>query len=125
MSYENRRIGTAIIRTALKPEISEKGQQVSFLFVSFCVMVEDQKESLWDRRSYFVCICRTCVNRASTKRKIIFLVVSVCQIKSRVSLYSPIFYSVSQWDFQAQNSNGSEPKLSRKSRRNLPLPQKV
>lgn len=41
-----------------------------------------------------------------------------------ICLCSPIFHSASQWAFRAQNSNGSEPELSRKARRNSP-PQNV
>lgn len=68
-----------------------------------------------------MCICGTCVKWASTKRKIIFFVVSVCQVTScQVCLYSPISYSVSQWALQAHNSKGSEPRLSKKTRKNLP-----
>lgn len=40
-----------------------------------------------------MCVCGTCVNRASTKRKIICLVVSVCQVMSSQVCY--ILFSVS------------------------------
>lgn len=81
-------------------------------------MVEDQKESLWGRRSYFMCVCGTCVNWASTKREIIFLVVSVCQVK---------IVSIAQYPIQCLNglsrpttATAPEPRLSKKARRNSP-----
>lgn len=104
----------------LTPEIFESRWQATLCFFLFCALVEDQNESL-RHRGYFMCIWGTCVNGVSTKRKIIFLVVSVCQVmSSQVCLYNPISYSGSQWAFRAHNSNGSEPELSKKTRRKPP-----
>lgn len=82
MPFENIRFDAAGISAELKPEISEKGLASGSLFLSFCVTVEDQRESLRERRSNFMCVCGTCANWASTKRKILFLVLSVHQVES-------------------------------------------
>lgn len=102
------------------PEIFESRWQANSLFLPFLCSGRGSKWIAEAQRLLYVYLRYMC-EWVSTKRKIIFLVVSVCQVmSSQVCLYNPISYSGSQWAFRAHNSNGSEPELSKKTRRKPP-----